>query len=204
MKQFLKFGFYLFHPIWIPFLGALYFFLTVPAYFPINLVKAKLIATLLFSTAIPILFLGLLVHTKLTKDYQIEKPRAKRLFLMGNSMLLILLNRFIVSEISELVYFNSALILSYVLLFIGSVFRIKISMHTTALTALLVFVVGLSLLHQLPITITATILIFSLGWCTANRLEDNTQSFRGIFLGLIIGSLPQLYFIYIALQHYSM
>ncbi|WP_237708892.1 hypothetical protein [Gillisia marina] len=60
MKFLIKSASYIFHPLWMPFAGSLFYFLVTPRFFPLPLIQAKLLAIAITTLFIPVVFYFLL------------------------------------------------------------------------------------------------------------------------------------------------
>lgn len=205
MKAFLKSAFFIWHPIWIPFMGVFFYFWITPRFIPPNHVKAKLLATAILSIAIPIIFLTMLINTKMASTAQLKEPKAKRLFLLCFSVLIVSLNQLVISsQLLEIYYFLTGFSISLVLLLLLNLIKINGSLHTMALSTLFGFIMGLSLLYRMDLHYYIGALLFILGWVGSNRISEGIHNLPELLLGSLLGLLPQFYFIGIALMHYRM
>lgn len=205
MKSVSKISFYLFHPIWIPFIGVLLFFAISPRAFSVPFMKAQLLAVSTFSIGIPILILALILNFRLSESTELKEQKGKRIFLITAALLLIILDKFILGRTTlEVYFFLLALGISYGLLVAFSLFGKALSMHTTAFSALTCFVVSLSYLYGINLSYLIALLIFILGVCMMQRMESVNYKLSEIGLAVLIGILPQIPFLWISLKHFGL
>src|SRR5690606_41794426 len=78
MKFLLKVASYLFHPLWMPFIGTLLYFAITPRYFPEEIVRAKIMAIAIMTLFIPIVFYFLLKTLGQARSYFLEDVEERR------------------------------------------------------------------------------------------------------------------------------
>lgn len=205
MKFFSKLGFYVLHPLWIPLIASLFYFLITPRYIPENFVKAKLLGIAILSIAIPAIFLSTLLKINFAKSIELHEAKAKRLFLLCLCILMITINNFVIQgNLPELLFFFTGYLISMSLCLLLSLFKFQASLHTLSLSALVAFMISISLLYRINLVYWIALGIFLIGWAASSRLGSDAHRLREIFIGLLIGIAPQIYFLSVALQHYRM
>ena len=184
------------HPLWMPFIGCLYYFYAIPSYLDTQLVMAKLLAVSIITIFLPIVFLFIAKNLRLISDYQVTKVKERRYVLMFFILLvLIILNRIIdIYNYRTLFYFFSGILFSGIIALILSMFRIKISLHTIGISGLVSFIVGLSLSFQENLTVSILGFVIFLGCVASARLYLKAHNLTEIFLGIVVGSITQIYF----------
>ena len=78
MKGILKLASYVFHPIWMPFLGSLLYFELTPRFFPEEVIKAKLLAISIITIFIPIVFFFLLKNLGKVTSMSLSKVEERK------------------------------------------------------------------------------------------------------------------------------
>lgn len=84
-------------------------------------------------------------------------------------------------------------IIALVLLFANK----KASLHMTGLSALTFFVFGLSLHHHTSNTILIVFLVVMNGVVASSRLVMNAHTPKELVIGVFIGSIPQILFLFL-------
>lgn len=205
MKSFTRLGFYLLHPLWIPFGASLFYFMISPRYIPDNFVKAKLLGIATLSIAIPSIFLSTLLKINFAESIELREPKAKRLFLLCLCILIITINNFVIQvNLPELLFFFTAYLISLSLCLLLSLFKFNVSLHSLAMSALVTYIISISLLYRINLVYWIAAGIFLIGWAASSRIGKNAHRSSEVWIGLLIGAIPQLYFLYVALQHYKM
>lgn len=205
MRFFLKLGSYLFHPIWMPIIGSIFYFYISPRFFPSPLIKAKILAISILTVFIPIVFFLLLKNLGLIQSMEIEKVKQRRLPLLFFSLLILTTSNFIVNTevFPELFYFFSGTLYSCCIALFLSILRYKLSLHMIGLSGLIFFIINLSLLYSANLGYWLAFLIFGLGWTAASRLQAKAHSNTQLLVGIFVGALPQvvLYLLYLDMAY---
>jgi hypothetical protein len=92
----------------------------------------------------------------------------------------------------ELHFFFLSGLLSALLALILLFFKIKASLHMLAISALTVFIIGLSLQLQAQSTFNIALLVFMNGVVARSRLEMKAHSIKELIIGFILGVIPQI------------
>lgn len=204
MKSFLKASFYLFHPLWIPFLGTLIFFTISPKEFSPETIKRKLIGVIILSILTPF---ALLFALRRLNDYPFlewKNIRVRQFYLLFLCLVLITINNFLIPPLQflELSYFFTGLLLTFSLALLFSYLRLIISLHTASLSSLLSFLFSLSMLYQLNLLYLIIPLIFIIGWVASERLYGDDHTYAEIFISFLLGLFPQFILAFGVFQHY--
>lgn len=185
---------YLFHPIWMPFAGALIYFLITPRFFPLEIVKSKLIAVAIMTLFIPIVFHFLLKTLgKVTSSF-LEDVNQRRWPLLFYSFLNIIVIKFVlnVMDYQELYYFFVAILFSTIISLLLVWLKIKISLHMMGLAGVTMFIVFLSVHFELNLVYTISFFLAVLGLTASSRLHCKAHTFTELILGLLVGIIPQI------------
>ena len=187
---------FVFHPIWMPIIGCLFYFFALPNYMELQLVYAKLLAISILSVFLPIVFLFISKNLNFISDYQLSNVKERRFFLMFFAVItLVILNKIIdVYNYRNLFYFFSGILFSGIISLLFSLFKIKISLHTLGVSGLLMFVIGLSLSFQINLQFFILTLILAIGLVSSARIKLDAHPLREIVLGFTTGIIPQIFF----------
>lgn len=194
MRSLIKSASYIFHPIWMPFIGSLFYFFVTPRFFPLPLIKAKLMAIAITTLFIPIVFYFLLKNLGKAESWFLNDVRERRwpLFFF---MLLLGLNLYQILDVFNypaLFYFFLGILFSVFLSYLFSLFLVKISLHMVGLSGLFMFVLALSIYFRLDLVYTIAFLIAALGLTATSRLHFKAHTPLDVVLGLITGLVPQM------------
>lgn len=198
--KFSKFISYFFHPINFPIIGAILFFLFIPKFIfkpqEYTILVVIFIGTYLF----PIILLWLLKRFGMINSYHmvtIEERKFPTLlfisisFIIGNW-----LYKSSIVDILALLFFGYGLSLICTSLFLY--LKLKISLHTLAISGLIGFLIYFSYFYKINL-IPILALLFVLGGLMASaRLRLRAHQLNEVILGSVIGLASQfiVYFVY--------
>lgn len=196
-----KFISYFFHPINFSIIGSVLFFLLLPKHIFKSQEHLMLIVIFLGTYTFPLLLLFLLKKFGMIGSHHMvtieERKFPTLLFISISYIIGNWLYKSSLVDILAMLYFGYGLtlILAYIFLY----FKIKISLHTAAVSSLIGFLIYFS--HFYKINLIAFIsLFFALGGLIGySRLVLNAHSLKEVFIGYVIGILSQfiVYGIYI-------
>jgi hypothetical protein len=179
------------HPIVIPTIGVMLYFLLIPN----NLLQNQklTILSLVFGVSyiIPLLILIFLKKTRIIKSYQPKSIRERKMpialmtivfYLFGNSLSSIANLR----DLGLLFYATSlSLFLSYILFY----FKIKASIHLLSLGISVGFFMVLSIVYTQSFAIVIVIIILLAGLLASARLHLKEHTPKEIYVGFFIGTV---------------
>lgn len=194
MRKILPLFSYLFHPIFIPVLGTAAYLYWGNNYFEPFQQFLILLQIVIITILIPIAFFYLLKTLgKIDNVMVSELPQRQIPLVIQIILFYILLRQSItIDRIPELFFFLLGGMASAFLTLLLSFVKIKASIHMVGISSLTVFVVGLSLYHQLYLLPMIALLIFLNGLIAASRLQLNAHNGSELTIGFFLGVLPQL------------
>lgn len=187
------------HPIVIPTIGVMLYFLLIPNSLLQN--QKLTILSLVFgvSYVIPLLILFFLKKTRIIKSYQPKSIRERKLpialmtivfYLFGNSLNSIANLR----DLGLLFYATSlSLFLSYIMFY----FKIKASIHLLSLGISVAFFMVLSIVYTQSFVIVIVIIILLAGLLASARLHLKEHTPKEIYVGFFIGTVTPFYLQYL-------
>ena len=194
MKFLLKSASYVFHPLWMPFAGSLFYFLVTPRFFPLPLIQAKLLAIAITTIFIPVVFYFLLKNLGKAESVFLKNV-AQRRWPLFFYILLIGLNLYQILNIYNypaLYYFFVGILFSIITAFILAWLKLKISLHMLGISGILMFALALSIYYRLNLIASISFLIAALGITASSRLYYKAHTWLELFLGFFVGFIPQL------------
>lgn len=199
--KFNKFISFFFHPINFSLIGAVVYFLFVPKF--IFKPQEHLILAVIFvgSYVFPVVLLILLKRFGMINSFHMvsieERKFPTLLFISISYIIGNWLFKSNVVDLLSLIFFGYglALILSYILLH----FKIKISLHTAAISGLLGFLIYFSYFYKINLIIILAILFALSGIIGSSRLKLKAHNLQEVSLGYVIGLSSQflVYMVYI-------
>ena len=194
MKKILVFFSYIFHPIFISLMASL-FYLFLNNLYVINQEKIfVLLQIIIITILLPLLFIFLLRTLGKVNSYSVPEVSQRKIPLLIQLFLIILLikNSVTLVRYPELHFFFLGAMCSTMIALILSFFKNKASLHMMGISALSLFVIGLSLHYQINAVYWIAFLILTNGFVAASRLEMKAHTPRELFIGFLLGSIPQL------------
>lgn len=199
--KFSKFISYFFHPINFPLIGTILFFLFIPKFIFKPQEYTILVVIFIGTYIFPIVLLWLLKRFGMINSYHmvtIEERKFPTLlfisisFIIGNW-----LYKSLIVDILSLLFFGYGLSLICTSLFLY--LKLKISLHTLAISGLIGFLIYFSYFYKINL-IPIMALLFVLGGLVATaRLRLQAHQLNEVILGCVVGFGSQfiVYFVYI-------
>ncbi|MFC2109356.1 hypothetical protein ACFLSU_02185 [Bacteroidota bacterium] len=201
MIRFFKIVSIIFHPILLPFIGALYYFSVYPNSIS-NIVKTQTIGIIFASTyIIPIILLFLLKKTKKIDSYNIVKIEQRKNPIIFMIVLFLTLGSY---------FIKSTELIGLAIVFIGNSFGLcvvyflfarglKTSLHSLGMGTVFGFLIFLGIQYQINIISELIYISILSGIVAQARLRLNAHTLKEVSLGYIIGLFTQIiaYNIYI-------
>jgi membrane-associated HD superfamily phosphohydrolase len=194
MRLFIKLASYLLHPIFMPLIGTILYFLITPRFSPDSIAKAKIMAISILTIFIPIVFFFLLKNLKVIDSIHLKKVQERKIPLLFFCIILLTVNNFILQSYNqtELYFFFTCILYSNILALLLAYFKIKASLHLIGISGVVGFILLLSFIYQTNLLYLIAISIFSMGWIAASRLEAKAHNAKEIAWGLFIGLIPYI------------
>jgi hypothetical protein len=194
LKKILPFFSYIFHPIFIPVYAAVYYFFGTNSYYSNPEKYFALIQIVVITVVLPVLFFFALRGAGLVDSIMFAKISQRKIPLVIQCFLIILLLRKSISldHFPELHFFFLAGLLSTLLALILLFFRIKASLHTLAISALTIFIIGLSIYNQTRNINGIAFLVLMNGFVASSRLEMKAHTPKEVLIGFLLGIIPQI------------
>ncbi len=194
MNFLLKIASYLFHPVWMPFAGTLLYFLISPRFFPLPVVKAKILAIAIMTVFIPIVFYLMLKTLGKTTSHFLSDVRERKWPLLLSAFLDLLILKFVLDtfDYPELYYFFLGIFLSTLTALLLVFVKVKASLHMIGLGGIMAFLILLSFHFNLNLIFTISFLIAVTGLTATSRLHYKAHTSTELVLGILLGTVPQI------------
>ena len=198
MKKILPFFSYLFHPIFIPLLGTVFYVLLDGRYFVPFVYLILFLQIIIITFLLPIAFFYLLKTFGKIESVMLSDISQRKIPLLIQIMLfVILIEKSITSERFPSLYFFFVgglitTIFTFLLLFV----KVKASIHMIGISSLTVFIIGLSIHNQInTIPLVAFFMIMN-GVVASSRLVMEAHSKKELLIGFLCGVIPQIVLLY--------
>jgi len=194
LKKILPLFSYIFHPIFIPVFAALFYFFLNDSYYTNPEKYFALFQIVLLTIVLPILIFFVLRTTGQVNSIMIADISQRKIPLIIQCFLTILLVRksITLEHFPEFHFFFLGGLLSTVIALILLFFKTKASLHMIAISALTVFVIGLSIHNQNRNLNWIALLILMNGLVASSRLEMKAHTPKELIIGFLSGIIPQL------------
>lgn len=199
MKKLLPIFSYIFHPIFIPVYATLLYFYGNDSYYTKPQIYLAFFQIVLLTIILPILIFFVLRITGKVNSIMIADISQRKIPLTLQCFLTILLvtKSITLDHFPELHYFFLAGLSSTVIALISLFFKTKASLHMIAISALTVFVVGLSIHNQTRNINCIAVLVLMNGVVASSRSEMKAHTPKELWVGLLYGIIPQLILLYL-------
>jgi len=198
LKKILPLFSYLLHPLFIPLYGTLVYLFFSENYFENVQKYLMLIQIVLITILIPMLFIYLLkiigkVDSIMVSDISQRKmPLMIQFFLMA----LLILKSITIDRVPELFFFFFGGMVSTFMALLLLFLRTKASIHMIGIGALTVFVIGLSIHNYSNMLVPISFLLLLNGVVASSRLAMKAHTAIELFIGFLLGWMPQLLLFY--------
>jgi hypothetical protein len=154
---------------------------------------------LIITFLVPVLFFLLLRSTGHVSSVMVPETSQRKIPLVLQCFLYILLVKrsIVIARYPELHFFFLGALFSTILALICSLFKIKASLHMMAISGLTIFAIGLNIHLQMQNPYWGAFLILMTGVVASSRLEMEAHTPKELMIGLVLGVLPQLLFLYL-------
>ena len=189
MQKISKYISTLLHPILLPTLATLIFFLISPRIYPIKQIYVILTIVFLGSYIVPLLLLFLFKNLKIISHFEIPDLKERKIPVFSFIILSLLLGNILYSlpqfKLLSLLFFGSfiASIIVYFLLYLN----FKTSLHLTGFSGFTTYIIILSLFYKLNLIYLIATLFLLLGVLATARLVLKAHKPSEVLVGFIIG-----------------
>lgn len=194
LKRILPLFSYIFHPLFVSVYAVLcYFFLAIP-YFEYPVFYVIFIQITIITILVPVTFYYLLLSLQLVDSVMLEKSAQRKIPLFIHAILLLILIKksVLADKFPELNLFFIASFFSTILALLFVFFKQKVSLHMIGIVGLTVFAMALSWSFQIRMIGFIVAMLVICGLVATSRLYMKAHSNRELFLGSLIGALPQI------------
>jgi hypothetical protein len=194
MNVFLRLGAYLLHPLLMPVLGTLIYYLITPRFVEPEIKVTKLFAVAIITFFIPVITFFLLRNLRLVETIHLRDVRERKFPLMIKCLLVLLIVKLVFHpyEDPEMYYFFVGILFSTITSLILVLLRFKVSLHQVGIAGVTVYLIGLSVHFQVNMLPWIALFFFFNGWVASSRLFTRSHTFPELTMGLLVGVIPQL------------
>lgn len=196
MNDFLKIGSFLFHPLWMPLTGVIFYFSYTPSFYEVSFKQYLILVIAILTILLPLLFLIAMKYFDLVSSIHLTNVNERKIpILFFTCIAAMIINTVVdVYQTEYLYYFFSAIFFSGIIASILILLKFKLSLHMLGVSGLVSFAfIFMYLLGDVNLYVLGFCFI-ALGWTATSRLHLKAHSFLELMIGAIVGILPQFYF----------
>lgn len=185
---------YIFHPIFMPLLGVLFYFSKTPRFVPVDIRNAKLIALTILTIILPLALYFLLKLVGRVSSIFLPDPKERVLPLLINCFILLMILQAILQSTNyiELYFFFLGILISNMASLLLAILKFKTSIHMIGISGLFMFFIALSIHFSININGTLAVMSVIIGAIATSRLHLKAHSPAELITGLFVGLIPQL------------
>lgn len=199
MKKILPIFSYIFHPLFTPIQACIFYFLFHDGDYSIKQITSVFWQISIITIMIPMALYYLLRFTGKADSIMIADLEQRKIPLIFQSFLIILLLRksITLEYYPELHFFFIGALFS-TLFALGLLYlKFKTSLHMLAISALTVFVFGLNIHLQMGCIYLVPFLLLMNGFVASSRLVMQAHVPNELIIGVLVGSIPQILFLFL-------
>ncbi|MDO9262003.1 MAG: hypothetical protein Q7U08_08695 [Flavobacteriaceae bacterium] len=184
---------YLFHPVFLPFYGAVLYFNVFPHTENPYQVQQILIYIFLGTVLLPILFLSMLKYFKLIQNFQIPSINERRLPLLFFLLISFLTSKFLSTYrmLPDLTIMFIGITFIALIAYVLISFRFKISLHAISIGGVIGVILALSKLYNMNLILLISLLFMLSGIILTARLSLKAHNNLEVYLGFLMGIFLQ-------------
>ncbi len=185
---------YLFHPLLMPWMGAVYYFSVTPEYYSPLKISYWLISIISLSVLLPLVLYFVLNKLNQAQTIHLKTSKERIWPLLLNSMIIGYLCVGVFPEplCKELHYYFLGIVLTVLVGLVLAILKFKSSIHMMSASGTFFFIVLLNLHYSYSLISAFVVFVIMMGAMASSRLHLKAHTVRELFVGLIIGVTPQL------------
>jgi membrane-associated HD superfamily phosphohydrolase len=194
MNFFLRFAAYLFHPLLMPLLGGILYYIITPRFVEPDIMQARLFAIAIISLFIPIIVFYLLKNLGIVKSIHLVDVEERKLPLMIQCLLLLLIIKMVFDpyDSPELYFFFVGVLFSAITTLLLVFLKFKVSLHQMGVAGVTMFLIALGVHFKVNVLIPIGLLFIANGWVASSRLHTQSHDYPELIAGFFIGIIPQI------------
>ncbi len=194
MTRFLRIGAFVLHPLLMPLLGAVVYYVITPRFIDAGIIRAKLFAIAIITLFVPIVIFFLLKNLRLIKSMELADVNERKIPLMLQCVLVLLIVKKVYSpyDSPEMYFFFVGILFSSITALLLVIFKLKVSLHQMGIAGVTMFVIALSVHFKVNMLFWIGLFIFGNGWVASSRLSTRSHTYPELIVGFFIGFIPQL------------
>jgi hypothetical protein len=193
MKHFLRIGAYVLHPLLMPLLGALIYFVITPRFIDSEIIRTKLFAITIITLIVPIVLFMVLKNMGWISSLELHNVKERKIPLMLQCLLLLLIIKMVFDpyDSPEMYFFFVGVLFSTLSALLLVIFKVKVSLHQMGIAGVTMFIIALSVHFKVNMLVWIGLVALANGWVASSRLHTNSHTYPELILGFFVGLIPQ-------------
>jgi len=194
LTTFLKSISYILHPLLMPWMAAVYFFVVIPIQYQPIKISFWLLSIILWSVVLPLFLYFVLNKFSLVNSIDLKTSKERIWPLSLNSLLLGYLSFGVLpkSICIELHYFFLGALMTAIVGLILAILKFKTSIHMMSTGGAFIFMTLVNLNYGYSLGGIFAIFVIVMGGMASSRLHLNAHTVKELVAGLFVGVVPQL------------
>ena len=194
MNYFLRSATYIFHPLFMPLIGARLYFGLTPRFIEPQVVNANTCAIFIITILIPLIFFFLLKNLGLVKSINLKEVQERKFPLMIQTLLVLVIIKMVFSSYQspEMYYFFVGVLFTTISALVLVFFNFKVSLHQMGVAGVTMFLIALSVHFNKNYLLEIGIFFLINGWVASSRLDTKSHTILELLTGFFIGLIPQI------------
>tara|TARA_R110000751_G_scaffold149589_1_gene254556 strand:- start:100 stop:705 length:606 start_codon:yes stop_codon:yes gene_type:complete len=194
MNIFLRIGAYLLHPLLMPLLGTVLYYIYTPRYVELGVAQSRILAVTIITFFIPIVTFFLLRNLGVLNTIHLESVHERKVPLMLQCLLLLLVIKMVFDpyDNAELYYFFVGVLFTTMTALILVFLKFKVSLHQMGIAGVTMFLIALSVHFQINMLLWVCFFFIANGWVASSRLHTSSHTYPELIAGFFIGLIPQV------------
>lgn len=194
---------YVFHPIIFSIISTLIYFIILPSHVTKQSERSILVIVFLSTYVIPILLLFFLKRFKMIQNYQLSSIEERKFPVLFMIVLFTLLGKSLLQTtiVDLLAYSFLGCALSLFFVYLLFFTKLKTSLHSLSIAGLIGFLSVISYQYKLNLLQLIIFLFLLFGVVAVARLKLKAHTATEIYVGFLIGFIPQLLVYYVLLNY---
>jgi len=193
MKHFLRIGAYVLHPLLMPLLGTMVYFVITPRFIDSEVIRAKLFAITIITLVVPIVLFMLLKNIGWISSLDLHNVKERKIPLMLQCLLLLFIIKMVFDpyDSPEMYFFFVGVLFSTISALLLVIFKVKVSLHQMGIAGVTMFIIALSVHFKVNMLVWIGFVALANGWVASSRLHTNSHTYPELILGFFVGLIPQ-------------
>lgn len=179
------------HPVLMPTLAAVLYFLVTPLYYETPFVRFTLMLVFGSTYLVPVLAMLLMYRFRIISDFHLAQPEERRIPILVTMVSALLAARILWrAESTIIAIFFIAMVVSLMMAYV-SLKKYKVSLHAMGVAGVVAMTICMGLMFSRNVNYILAALFVAYGAVCTARLRLKAHNYKELILGSILGVIPQ-------------